>query len=238
MVWDCSLQGRGRRRGADPDRCLSRQIPRRCPKPGQKFCKFPVDSHQTFPSYPLGSQTGRSRPYSLGMGWNVVSKRTLLISLMILITAAALAAPGSAAPVLANTGTITALNGSGAQNPGDPISISSSGRADSQIQVSNLYYEVFAAGGARVASHQTNLSPFDPGDTFSDSFSTSNTPTTGTYTVTICWSTGNAHNCDIASASTEFHSVPTLGTALTGLAALLLGGFLWRNRRLFDEGLS
>lgn len=143
--------------------------------------------------------------------------------------------PAGAAPTRANTGTITSLIGSGAENPGDPILISSQVRADSRVTNSNLYYEVFAPGGVLVDSHQTNPPSFEPGDTFSDSWSTSNTPSSGTYSVTLCWSTGNAKNCDISSATTSFYSVPTLGTALTGLGALLLAGYLWHNRRLFYQ---
>lgn len=160
--------------------------------------------------------------------------RVICTALAVLLLAVAL--PAAAAPTRANTGTVTSLIGSGAENPGDPISISSQVRADSRVTNSNLYYEVYAPGGALVDTHQTNPPSFQAGDTFFDSWSTSNTPASGTYTVTLCWSTGNAKNCDITSATTSFYSVPTLGTALTGLGGLLLAGFLWRNRRLFEQG--
>lgn len=162
-----------------------------------------------------------------------VIKRAFQICVLLTALLWAVAWPTAAAPTRANTGTVTSLLGSGAENPGDAISISSQVRADSRITKSNLYYEIYAPGGALVDSHQTDLGLMLAGDTFSDGWSSSNTPTSGTYTVTLCWSTGNAHNCDITSASTSFYSVPTLGTALTGLAALMLAVFLWRHRRAF-----
>src|SRR3989304_4376396 len=57
----------------------------------------------------------------------------------------------------ANEGQITSLDATGASSPGDCIDISSAVRADSSIQNSNLYYELFAPSGARIATRQVNL---------------------------------------------------------------------------------
>jgi len=139
-----------------------------------------------------------------------------------------------AAPLRANTGTVLALTGTGASSPGDPIQISSTVQADSSIQNSNLLYAVYEPGGNLVASRKISLAKMEGGDVFSDSWSTSNTPSSGTYSVTICWSTGNAENCDIASAMTNFYSVPTVGLPLALLALALLGAFVWRRRQIFE----
>lgn len=165
---------------------------------------------------------------------NTCIKRIHLSGLLAAAFLLVVANPTAAAPTLANTGVITMLAGTGAANPGDSIAISSQVRADSRVVVSNLFYELFEPGGARVDTHQTNPSRLQPGETFRDTWSSSNTPTRGTYTVTLCWSTGQAHNCDIASATTSFYSVPTLGPVLTAVAVLLLACLLWINRHDFE----
>lgn len=136
-----------------------------------------------------------------------------------------------AAPLMANNGTILSLTAVGASDPGDPIQISSSVQADSKIQRSNLYYELFDPAGTLLATRKIDANRLAAGDIVNDSWSYSDPPETGDYTVTLCWSTGNAENCHIASAQTSFYSVPTMGLGLSVLAALLLAGFLLRNRR-------
>jgi hypothetical protein len=69
------------------------------------------------------------------------------------------------------------------------------------------------------------------GQIVNDAWSTSNTPETGTYTVTLCWSTGASTNCNIASASTSFYSVPTLGRVLGLTGGALIAIWIWGNRR-------
>lgn len=135
---------------------------------------------------------------------------------------------------LAAGGSITSLTASG----GGTIDINSTVLAQDRIQNSNLYYELFAPSGAKIATHPTDLPAMNNGDTAGDGWSYSNPPETGDYTVTLCWSTGNSHNCDIASAATGFYSVPTLGWGLSTVALLMLAGFLYVRRREFGKVLE
>jgi hypothetical protein len=135
--------------------------------------------------------------------------------------------------VAAGEGEILSLSAIGASRPGDPISISSSVHAIERIQNSNIGYLILAPSGAPVAVHRTNPGRMEAGDVFNDSWSTTNTPETGTYTVILCWSSGNSTNCQIDIAITRFYSVPTLGWAFSGLGLALIGLFLWRNRKQF-----
>ncbi|MGH2628210.1 MAG: hypothetical protein ACRDHY_16345 [Anaerolineales bacterium] len=145
-----------------------------------------------------------------------------------------LAVPLGAAWAQANIGVIVSLVGTGAGSPGNPIQISSTIRADSSIQNSNLLYKLYSPSGALLLTRKIGApNNMDPGDTFGDAWSYSNPPDTGDYTVTLCWSTGNAENCDIASSSTGFYSVPTLGWTLTVVSLGLLAVFLYRRRRDF-----
>jgi len=138
-------------------------------------------------------------------------------------------------PVLAAGGSITQLNATGGSVPNDTIGISSAGAATSKISTSNLYYTITSPSNTVVATHSTSLSSMDNGDTFTDSWTTNNAGwPMGTYTVTLCWSTGGSNNCNIDSASTTFYSVPTLGWELNlaGLGFLLY--VLWRRRKEFE----
>ncbi len=137
--------------------------------------------------------------------------------------------------VAAGEGEILSLSAIGASNPGDPIVINSSVRAIDRINSSNLSYTLSAPSGAVVAQRTFDPGRLDPGQVVNDSWSTSNTPETGTYTVTLCWSPGSSSNCGIASASTQFYSVPTLGWAFSGMGLALIGLFLWRNRKQFAK---
>jgi len=143
-----------------------------------------------------------------------------------------------AVPAFAQTskGTITSLTASDAPNQGDSVRVRSGERADVKISNSNLWYQIFAPDGVTVvATHTTNMPKMKAGDTYSDSWSTSNSsfPSIGTYTVRLCWSTGNSHNCDIDSASTTFYSVPSLGPFFSLIALALVAFWIWRRRRDF-----
>jgi hypothetical protein len=142
------------------------------------------------------------------------------------------AGPPSLAGPQANAGTILSLTGTS----GNPIVINASVRADSSIQNSNLLYVLYSPSGSVLATRKISTPRgMDAGDIFNDSWSHSNPPATGTYRITLCWSTGNAENCDIASAETQFYSVPTMGWIL-GLASMgLLGVFLYRRRADFVQ---
>lgn len=168
-----------------------------------------------------------ARPISITSTW----KAAFLVLL--------LAAPLATAWAQSNVGTITSLVGSGAGSPGDPIQISSTIRADSSIQNSNLLYKLYSPGGALLLTRKIGVpNSMDPGDTFNDSWTYSNPPDTGNYTVTLCWSTGNAENCDIASSSTGFYSVPTLGWGLSLASLGVLAVFLYRRRRDFARQVA
>jgi hypothetical protein len=142
----------------------------------------------------------------------------------------------AAGPALAaNNGEILSLSAIGASRPGDPIVVNSSVQAIDDINQSNLSYAIFSPRGALVAVHRTDPRRMGPGDVFNDTWSTSNTPETGTYTVVLCWSVGSSTNCRIDLAYAQFYSVPTLGWPLTALGAGLIGFWIWRNRRAFSQ---
>jgi hypothetical protein len=164
-----------------------------------------------------------------------MSRRLVLICAIVLLLLGTAAVPASLAFQAGDRGVILSLTGIGAARPGDSIVVNARVQALRRINRSNLYYVVSAPSGAMVAQHTTSLGLLRRGDTYSDSWSTANTPETGTYTVTLCWSTGTAHSCNIASASSSFYSVPTLGWALSAAALGLLGLFLWRRRGDFGR---
>jgi hypothetical protein len=136
-----------------------------------------------------------------------------------------------------NSGTIISLGVSGGSQHGDTITISSQVMANSAIQRSNLSYQILAPDGVTlVASHSTSApNSMSAGDTFNHNWSTNNSgfPVQGTYSVTICWSTGNSTNCDIASATTTFYSVPTLGWTLSLAFVALVAYWIYARRLEF-----
>lgn len=157
-------------------------------------------------------------------------RRLVLAYAIVLLLLGTAAVPASPAFQPGPRGVILSLAGIGAARPGDPIVVNARVQALRRINSSNLYYVVSAPSGAMVAQHTTSLGLLRRNDIRSDNWSTANTPETGTYTVTLCWSTGTSHNCNIASASSSFYSVPTLGWALSAAALVLLGFFLWCRR--------
>jgi hypothetical protein len=160
-------------------------------------------------------------------------KRSIKSSISVITLIAVLAVPAFAQ---ASKGVITSLTASDAPSQGSSVNVHSSERADVKISNSNLYYQIFAPDGVTVvATRSTSMPKMKVGDTYSDSWSTSNTsfPSTGTYTVECCWSTGNSHNCGIDSATTNFFSVPSLGSFFSLVAVVLLAFWLWHRRRDF-----
>lgn len=150
-----------------------------------------------------------------------------------LVLLALTAMSAAAAPRYANTGDILSLTAIGASQPGESIQINSRIQATDSINNSNLYYELIDPSGAVVDTYTISPPKMKSGETYDDAWSSSQTPSTGSYSVTLCWSTGNSQNCDIASSSTQFSSVPTLGVPLWLLSLGLLGVWLWRERRAF-----
>jgi len=133
-------------------------------------------------------------------------------------------------------GTITALSATDAPGYGQTITISAALLASSGINNSNLSYAIIAPDNVTiVATHVTSLPSMQAGDTFNDSWTTTNTsfPSAGTYTLAACWSHGGSINCQIDVKVTSFFSVPTLGGWLTLLGLVLLSVFLWRRRAAF-----
>jgi hypothetical protein len=141
---------------------------------------------------------------------------------------------------LGASGTVLSLTASGGGGYGDTITITTSVRADSKVNNSNLYFEIRAPDGAVVSTHSFGDVPsLEEGGTFTYSWNSNNSgyPAQGNYTVSLCWSTGNSHNCDVAQASTSFYSVPTFGLVLTVATLGLLAIWIWSARRiLFGRG--
>jgi hypothetical protein len=138
-------------------------------------------------------------------------------------------------PVLAAGGTILYLIAWGGYAPDTTVYVQTTVQATTRVNNSNLYYTI-SLGGTLYATHTTSLPRLNAWETYTDEWTTVNTGwPEGDYTITVCWSTGNAQNCDIdGPVTTSYHFVPTLGWGLTVAAAgiLLLG--IWRRRREFE----
>jgi hypothetical protein len=160
---------------------------------------------------------------------SIVGRRVLLVA----ASALALCSLGA-------SGSVLSLTASGGGGFGDTITISTSVRADNKVNNSNLYFEIRAPDGTVVDTHGFGDVPsLEEGDTYGYSWNSNNGgyPAQGNYTVSVCWSTGNSHNCNIAQASTGFYSVPSLGTVLTLVALGLLALWIWSARHtLFGRG--
>jgi hypothetical protein len=135
------------------------------------------------------------------------------------------------ARVLAAGGRILTLNAWGGWAPGTPVDIQATVSADTDINKTNLYYTI-ALGGTIYATHTTSLPAMKMYETRNDQWETTNTGwPMGDYTITVCWSTGNSTNCNIAGpVSTVTHFVPTLGWGLTLIAMGILVYGLYRRR--------
>ncbi len=165
----------------------------------------------------------------------MVSRRSIIL-LVTLIFSALFAQPTLAGPMgVPNKGAILQLLVQGGVNPGDPLVINSLSEAYEKNPNSNFYYEVYSPTMTLLDTRQINPGRMEVGQTFSDNWQSYNTPDTGNYTVTLCWSTGQAHNCDIDFVETIEYSVPTMGAGLSVLAVGLFGALLWRNREHFQE---
>lgn len=157
-------------------------------------------------------------------------KKTIsAVGLWVLSVSLMATAGASASPLKANNGSIQSLTAQGATQPGNPIDVSSTVLAADRINNSNLYYVLSDPSGTIIDTSQTSSLHLETGETFTDSWQHTNPPSTGDYTVTLCWSTGNSHNCDIDFKSTQFSSVPTLGGLLWIVALGLI--WIWLRRR-------
>jgi|WetSurMetagenome_2_1015567.scaffolds.fasta_scaffold87869_2 hypothetical protein len=132
-------------------------------------------------------------------------------------------------------GSIFTLNAWGGWAPNTTVTVQSTIYTDSKIGPSNLYYTI-ALGSTVYATHTTSQSGMNAYETRNDQWDTLNTGwPEGDYTISICWSTGNSQNCNIAGPrTTTVHFVPTLGWGLTVAALGLLLLVLWKRRREFE----
>jgi hypothetical protein len=137
-------------------------------------------------------------------------------------------------------GSIASLTVSGGQEYGQMITVYAAGRAESKINNSNFYFEIRAPDGTVVDTATHGLPRLEDGDSYSYTWTSNNTayPVRGDYTVFLCWSPGNSTNCQIASATTSFYSVPTLSIGLIAVAALLIAWWIWVMRRRWHAARS
>ncbi len=121
--------------------------------------------------------------------------RRFIILLVTLIFCAISVQSTLAGPLGApNKGEILELLVQGAENPGEPLVIDSHSEAYEKIPNSNFYYEVYSPSMVLLDTRQVNPGRMAIGDTLDDHWQSYNTPDTGNYTVTLCWSTGQAQN--------------------------------------------
>jgi len=136
---------------------------------------------------------------------------------------------------LAAGGSILYLIAWGGYAPNTTVYVQSTVQATERLNNTNLYYTI-SLDGTVYATHTTSLRRLDPWETVTDEWTTTNSGwPAGTYTITVCWSNGNAKSCNIAGpVTTTYYFVSTLGwgLSLTGLALLLF--FLWRRRKEFE----
>lgn len=143
-------------------------------------------------------------------------------------------------PVLAAGGSILYLVAWGGYAPGTTVYVQSTVQATpGAVNKSNLYYTI-SLGSTIYATHTTNLGKLNAYQTITDEWTTTNTNwPEGDYTISVCWSTGNSQNCDIAGpVTTAYHFVPTLGWGFSLVALILLLGWLWRRRKEFDPAIE
>lgn len=135
----------------------------------------------------------------------------------------------------AASGSIQSLTATSAPNSGDTFTVTAVLEVDGKINNSNLYYQIIAPDGQTVVHTHTSALPSLEDETYTDSWSADNTgfPSTGNYTVVLCWSRGSAQNCRIAAATTTFYSAPTLGVWLSLTALVFASTFIWHRRADF-----
>jgi hypothetical protein len=161
----------------------------------------------------------------------------LLRSLVVVLTFFILAIPMR---VLAAGGSILYLLAWGGYAPDTPVTVQTTVQvANKRINNSNLYYTITGPDPSATlrATHTTPISGLNAYQAYTDEWSTTNTGwPAGTYVITLCWSTGNAQNCDIAGpVTTTFESVPTLGWGLGILGFAILIYWFWRRRAEFES---
>jgi hypothetical protein len=137
--------------------------------------------------------------------------------------------------VLAAGGSILYLIAWGGYAPDTAVYVQSTVQATQKISKTNLYYTV-SLGGTVYATHTTTLAKMDAWQTVTDEWSTMNSGwPAGNFTITVCWSTGNAQNCDIAGpVTTTYYIVPTLGWGLSLVGLAFLVYIVWRRRGEFE----
>jgi hypothetical protein len=141
----------------------------------------------------------------------------------------------------AGEGWILNVIGTGGQQTGQPVNITSEIMAVQKITTSNLYYTIIAQSNNQiVATHSTNVPTLNPNQHFNDAWSTSTAgwPAPGMYTITLCWSTGSGHSCNIHSQTTQIWAVPTLGWALGLIGLMLVLYWAWRRRSVFEQAFA
>jgi hypothetical protein len=132
-------------------------------------------------------------------------------------------------------GEIVSLVANDAPNLGDAICVTAVLHAISKVQESNLSLQIIAPDGSTVVVTETTAVPdrLPAGSDWTYKWCLFNTafPSSGTYSVHACWSTGRARNCNIAGATTTFYSVPTLGAVFLPLLIATVALVLWRHGR-------
>ena len=129
---------------------------------------------------------------------------------------------------------ITAIDVSGGDSQNSSISISVSIVATEKINNSNMRILIIAPDGNVVASTQLDPPSMEDGDTWQGNWITDNNGWTqeGDYTVSVCWSKGNASNCNVASSSAIFYSASSLEFLLPVLILFFIGLYIRGERRI------
>ena len=159
----------------------------------------------------------------------IMYKRLLLVSLMALAFSFLMFTPAFAAEF---SGEITSLSPDKASypNPGETITITCQGIfTDAKghgktLSGSQVVYQITDGSGTIISSHTSTLGNLEEGDSFTNTWVTSNTnfPSEGSYTITARWYDSTNHNPGhlLDTASTTFTSIPSpwLIVFIAGLA--------------------
>lgn len=167
------------------------------------------------------------------------SRRLIITTLMAVAISFMIISPAFAG---AYTGTINSLYPDKASypNPGETITITctgtyTNGPGSKPLSGSQIVYEITDGTGTVISTTTHTLGSLEQGQSFSDSWVTSNTnfPTEGTYTITATWYDGSVHNSghQIASSSTTFTSIPSpwIIVAIAGIM-MAIAGFARKKR--------